>query len=189
MLPDHLKLDLNRRCGDVAVVKIPTLRRILLALGVGVALLVSPAASFAATPAPVADVVPMGDNTFSITRRATNAFSRDTDKLKQLAEADASSYCAAHGKQLKIVSLTSDKPFFSTGYASAKIVFKALNPGEVEKVAVAATDSSAAPYVERPMTTDEMYSGLMKLDELRKKGILTDDEFQAEKRKILNRSK
>ena len=32
------------------------------------------------------------------------------------------------------------------------------------------------------------YSELVKLDDLRKKGILTDDEFQAEKKKLLSKS-
>ena len=165
--------------------KTPALRRILALLGVSVALLCFPTQSLAAAPAPV-EVVPMGDNTFSITRKATNAFSRDTERLKELAKADAATYCAGQGKQLKVVSLTAEKPFFSTGYASARIVFKALTPGEIE--AAAAAPASGA-YIEKPMTTEEMYNDLMKLDELRKKGILTDDEFQAEKRKILNRSK
>jgi hypothetical protein len=42
--------------------------------------------------------------------------------------------------------------------------------------------------VERRLTTDELYNELVKLDDLRKKGILTDDEFQAEKKKLLSRS-
>ena len=45
----------------------------------------------------------------------------------------------------------------------------------------------AAP-VERHLTTDELYSELVKLDDLRKKGILTDEEFQAEKKKLLSHS-
>jgi Short C-terminal domain len=40
-----------------------------------------------------------------------------------------------------------------------------------------------------PLTTDELVSELTKLDDLRKKGILTDDEFQLEKKKILSRSR
>ena len=34
--------------------------------------------------------------------------------------------------------------------------------------------------------TDDLYAQLTKLDDLRKKGILTDEEFQAEKKKILS---
>lgn len=35
--------------------------------------------------------------------------------------------------------------------------------------------------------TDDLYARLVILDDLRKKGILTDEQFQAEKKKILSR--
>lgn len=139
----------------------------------------------------------MGNDTYSITCEAKNAFDRDSDRLKDDATAAANNYCASQGKQMKLVSLTSVVPLFSTGYAKAKIVFKALNPGAPEvanEAAPAAAPAPAfapAPAVEpakRSLTTDDLYVQLSKLDDLRKKGILTDDEFQAEKRKLLSRS-
>jgi hypothetical protein len=130
-------------------------------------------------------VVPMGDNTYSITRAAPNAFHRDTDKLKAEVSDDAAKYCAAQGRQLKVVSLTSEKPWPGIGYAKAKIVFKALSAAELEQAnAPAATEAR-----EKPMSMDDLVYDLTKLDDLRKKGILTDEEFQAEKKKVLNRSK
>lgn len=126
----------------------------------------------------------MGNNTFSITQTATNGFRRDTEKLEADVKADAEKYCAAQGKQLKVVDLTSKMPFFATGYASAKIVFQALTAAEIEQAAAVAPAEAA-----RPSGTVNLYSDLIKLDELRQKGILTDDEFQAEKKKILARSK
>jgi hypothetical protein len=152
------------------------------------------------------DVVPMGDNTFSITRQAGSTFTRSSDKLKSQVQQEASDYCAAQGKMIKIVSLSGKVPTFGLGYASAKIVFKALNPGDPElatglvQVAGQVPISGQAPiYVQVPtyaaapppppapkqLTTDDLYASLMKLDDLRKKGILTDDEFQAEKKKLL----
>jgi hypothetical protein len=152
-------------------------------LWIGLALLCCAAKSPVTPP-----VVPLGDNTYSITREATNAFHRDTDKLKAEVEADAGKFCTDQGKQMKVVSLTAEKPWFSTGYCTAKIVFKAVVPGEPEP-----TSASAAPAVtesaERPTATGDLYSDLLKLDDLRKKGILTDKEFQSEKKKILNRSR
>ncbi len=142
----------------------------------------------AVAKAPVAaTVVPMGDDTFSITREAPNAFHRDTDKLKAEVSEDAAQYCAAQGKQLKVISLTSEKPWVGLGYTNAKIVFKALNAGEVEPTA--ATAETSVEMHEKALSTDELVSALTKLDDLRKKGILTDDEFQSEKKKILSRSK
>jgi hypothetical protein len=155
----------------------------------------------------------MGDNTYSITCEAPNAFHRDLDKLKEDATDAASKYCADQGKQMKLISLTGKVPVFGMGYAKAKIVFKALSPGDPElTMPVAANGSMAAPaaaqamyaappaaYAAAPATyaapaplphlsTDDLYAELVKLDDLRKKGILTDDEFQAEKKKLLSRS-
>jgi hypothetical protein len=139
----------------------------------------------AAKPPAPATVVPLGHNTFSITREAATGFTRDTDPLKAQVQQDAAQYCAAQGKQLIVVSLTDDKPWFSVGFVSAKIVFKALTADEITvSKAAAATEA-----VERPSTTGDLYTDLLKLDELRKKGILTKAEFNAEKQKVLDRSR
>jgi hypothetical protein len=161
-----------------------------------------------ASPPPPPTPVSMGDNTFSITCEAPNAFHRDLDKLKDEATDAASKYCADQGKQMKLISLTGKVPVFGMGYAKAKIVFKALSPGDPELAANGSVAASAAPamyaaaptvYAAAPaayaapaplphLSTDELYSELVKLDDLRKKGILSDDEFQAEKKKLLSRS-
>jgi hypothetical protein len=145
----------------------------------------------------VGDVVALGNNTFSIKVEAKNALHRDVDALRTEANEAAASYCAEHGKELKVVSVTDKLPAFGLGYAYAKITFKALNPGDPELTAapvpapaaggIVYVAAPAAP-VERHLTTDELYSELVKLDDLRKKGILTDEEFQAEKKKLLSHS-
>ena len=143
----------------------------------------------------VGDVVSMGNNTYSIKVEAKNALHRDVDALRTEANEAAASYCAEHGKELRVVSLTDKVPTFGLGYAYAKITFKALNPGDPELTAPAPAAPGGPVYVaapaapvERHLTTDELYNELVKLDDLRKKGILTDEEFQAEKKKLLSRS-
>jgi len=162
-----------------------TLRHLLLPLFACLAVL-----TCAAKPLEPATVVPLGGNTYSISREGKTAFSRDVDKLKEQVQDDATQYCAAQGKHLKVVSLTSEKPWFSLGYIKAKIVFQALDAAEQ---AAAMAPASAAPdavaAVAMPSPTGDLYADLLKLDDLRKKGILTDAEFQAEKQKVLNRSK
>ena len=39
-----------------------------------------------------------------------------------------------------------------------------------------------------PRSTDDVYTRLVKLDDLRKKGIISDDEFNAQKKKILEQN-
>ncbi len=134
-------------------------------------------------PAP-AIVVPLGTGAYSITRTASNGFDRNIEQLKAEAKAEAEKYCASQGKQLKVESLTADKPLFALGYASAKIVFRALDPGEV---ALSDPATSITPS-EKPTPTGNLYNDLIKLDDLRKRGLLTEDEFQSEKKKALGRS-
>lgn len=130
-------------------------------------------------------VVPMGDNTYSITREAGNGFTRDTDKLKAEAMDDAVKFCASQGKQLKVVTTSEEKPLYTLGYAKAKIIFKALDAGDPELT------REPAPLVlsEKPAVAGDLYTELLKLDDLRKRGILTDEEFQSEKKKVLKHSK
>ena len=131
----------------------------------------------------------MGDNTFSLTRTARTALTRDTDKMKEELQADAAKYCAGLGKQLKVVDLTANKPFWGTGYASATIVFKALTSAEIEQANTAALAPASSSVSAHPSMTGDLYNDLTKLDDLRKKGILTEEEFQSEKKKILARSR
>jgi hypothetical protein len=163
-------------------VNTPTLGRLFLAFSVFVACVASaPAAS-------KTSMVPKGDNTFEITRKATSAFNRDVDVLKSEAQDDAAKYCASVGKQMKVISLTAKKPLVSLGYASATIVFKALDAGDPELTGAVAQSGPAPAPRERLSPTGDLYNDLLKLDDLRKRGILTEDEFQSEKKKVLARS-
>lgn len=133
-------------------------------------------------------MAPLGNDTYSITREAKTGFDRDVDRLKDLAKQDAAKFCESQGKQLKVIDLTAKKPFFGTGYANATIVFKALSPGSAE-LAASSGAAETAPTPKQYTNTSDLYNDLLKLDELRQKKILTEEEFQSEKQKVLNRSK
>jgi hypothetical protein len=132
-------------------------------------------------------VIDQGNGTYSITRTGGNVFDRDTEAMAAQAKEDAAHACAAQGKQLKVLDVVIDKPFYTTGYASAKVVYKPVTQEELDAPPPVAAYRTMAP-AESPRTqaTDDLYAQLTKLDELRKKGILTDEEFQAEKKKILS---
>ena len=134
------------------------------------------------------NVVSMGNNTYTVTREATTTFNRNVEELKAQAQEDAAKFCVAHSKQLKVLDVTVNKPVVTTGYISAKVVFKAIDAAEVAAEAAAA--AAPAPTEARAIqSTGDLYTELSKLDDLRKRGILTDEEFQSEKKKILNRSR
>jgi len=165
-----------------------TLGKIFAALSVSAAVTV---ASYASST----KLVAVGDNTYEVTRQASTGFTRNTEKLKAEAQNDAAKYCADHGKQLKIVDVIVDRPFYATGFSSAKIVFMALDAGDPALTAkpvpapIAGLAAGTADGSTGQTLTGDLYSDLLKLDDLRKKGILTEKEFKAEKKKILDRSR
>ncbi|HUJ45381.1 MAG TPA: hypothetical protein VLW52_17430 [Opitutaceae bacterium] len=125
-------------------------------------------------------VVSTGNNTYTITREAVTTFARNTADLKDQVREDAAKFCAAKGKQLKVVDVTAEKPHRLSGSAKATIVFEAV---DAEAPSLAGKPA-AAP--EKPVNVDHLYNDLLKLDDLRKKSIITDEEFQGVKKKVLD---
>jgi hypothetical protein len=134
-------------------------------------------------------------NTFAITRTATTGFDRDVEKFTQEAKEDAGKYCADKGKTLKILSVTSEQPHYGGGYSWAKVVFKALDAGDPALTApepapaLVASGGTTTVTGVLPTYAGDLYAELLKLDDLRKRGLLTDKEFEQEKKKLLKRSK
>lgn len=164
-------------------VKITPLLRILLPLAF---------ISFAHAAATL-HVESLGNDTYSVVCQANNGFVRDTESLKAQALDKAAAYCANLHKELKVVSATTEKPkLMFTGYARAKVVFKALDANDPElhaAMAPASADaaqgatSAAAPI----HSTDALTYDLNKLDDLRKRGLISEEDFQTLKKKIIDR--
>ena len=139
-------LDLRGAAGDVFGVKILPLGKFALTLCMLVAL-TAPAWAHDDKP----EIVPLGNDTYSIKCEGKNAFMRDEDKLRTQVNDAAVKFCADNGKVLKVISVNSKVPMFSTGYAWAKITFKALNPGSPELMpAPAMVVAAPSPAETRP---------------------------------------
>lgn len=146
-----------------------------------------------------ASIVDLGGHTYSSTYVAATTFSRDVDKLIQEARSAAAEFCAAKGRELKVVSITVEKPWMAIGIPKAEVMFKALEPGDptlsepepepVVRKGVKGTKEPGRAAATSAASNDDLYRTLLNLDDLRKKGILTEEEFQAEKKKVLARSK
>ena len=139
------------------------------------------------------NVVSLGNNTYAVTAEASTGFFRHPERLEARARADAAKFCESQGKVLKILSVTTGQPHFGGGFASSKVTFMALNPGDPALTAAPAPAESGEPAVVAPAAapvapTDVLYAELIKLNDLRQKGLITDEEYQAQKRKILARS-
>jgi len=141
----------------------------------------------------------MGANTYIVTRQAATGFS-GAGTLKADAISEAAKFCEAQGKVLKVVAVTEAQPPFILGnFPKAEVVFKALSPGDPElsrqseynsagtqvRVGSSLVDRSEVKVTVDRQESGDAYAKLEKLDELRKKGILTEDEFQKEKARLL----
>lgn len=131
-------------------------------------------------------VVRTGPETYMISR-TEKGFKGSSGVVKAAALDEANRYCESRGKVMKLIS-TSQKdmvPFKSD--ASAEVHFKCLDPNDPELRSSKTTETTEEKRTD-PKQAD-LYGELSKLDELRKKGLLTDAEFQEEKKKLLSRSK
>ena len=140
-------------------------------------------------------IVSVEPNTFIVTRQAATGFS-GTGTLKTKALGEAREYCKQRGLTMKIVAITESQPPYVLGnFPKAEVVFKALPPGHPDLEQPTQFDpyhaqikagEKPAERIEATGDHSDVYDKLLKLDELRDKGILTEEEFQREKKKLLD---
>ncbi len=152
---------------------------LVLLLGL-VCTLLAPALT-AAMPVDLGAIEEIGDGNLRITCTGQSKFSRNTARLKEAAIAEATKYCNARGKQLKIISAAEHKGLYLVGdMPTCTLVFRPVDA--LEAVTSPGPDAPAAAQ-------GDFYATLIKLDDLLKRGIITEEEFKAEKKKILEHLK
>ncbi|RYG89253.1 MAG: SHOCT domain-containing protein [Alphaproteobacteria bacterium] len=148
------------------------MKRILLLLAGAV--LVAPA--LAKDP----EVIQLSADTYMVTyQNHAGIFARDTTTKKKVIET-ASRFAESKGMVLQPISMDfRDVGNGPAQWPSADYTFRLVPKGqESGAVDPAATSTSSNP---------DMYTELLRLDDLHKKGILTDAEFAGQKAKILAR--
>ena len=109
-------------------------------------------------------VVLMGQDTFMVSRQAATGFS-GSGTLKAEALQEASQYCANQNMSLQVINIIEAKPpYIFTNFPKAEVQFRCLDTNQ---------DSG------------DMYTELKKLKDLLDTGIITQEEFDARKKKIL----
>ncbi len=181
----QLILDLAGRPLIYSGVNMKTLGRVIPVCLAGVAILLGSAPIARAAPTGPT-VVSLGDDTYSIFLEANTIFYRKMNNLKAEVLDDAAKFCASKGKQMKVLSVVEDPSIFLMGMISVKVTFKALDAGDPELLAPVPAPAGVGVTVSPAPPKDDFYAILIKLDDLHKKGILTDEEFEAEKKKILS---
>jgi hypothetical protein len=139
-------------------------------------------------------VIPIGKDTFMVSRQAATGFS-GSGTLKAEAFQEASKYCTDLGKSLQVVSThEASPPYILANFPKAEIQFMCLDAKDVElnrpklrKEADSVVEIKANIHTkDASINSTDVYAELIKLDDLRKKGILTDAEFDVQKQKILS---
>jgi hypothetical protein len=100
--------------------------------------------------------------------------------VKRQVSADATSFCAAMNKKFsEKYSIDKERAVFV--WPESTLYFECVEPKQEGSANRAQPKNEA-----EAQQNASIYSELIKLDELRKKGILTEAEFEAQKQKLLN---
>lgn len=134
----------------------------------------------------------MGKDTFmiNITRKGFVTGS----EVKAEAITEANEFCAKQNKKLQIVNADQSdmKPFRADAYAEIQFMCLDENDPELSRPKLNKMPDPVVKIEKEGLTKEQsamqkdIYSELIKLNDLRTKGIISDVEFETQKKKILN---
>ena len=139
-------------------------------------------------------VIPIGQDTFMVSRQAATGFS-GSGTLKAEAFQEASQYCASLGKSLQVISThEASPPYILANFPKAEIQFMCLDAKDAElNRPKLRKDADTVIEIKKDIRTKDesikpkdVYAELIKLDDLRKKGIISEAEFEVQKKKLLS---
>jgi hypothetical protein len=119
-------------------------------------------------------VVQTSPDTYKVSRKSAGGIFTDTAKLRDEVIQEANAFAASKGKIAVQVATHSEHPLVG-GLPSFEYEFRLADKSPAEPVA--------------SEKHGDLYSEVLKLDELRKKNLITDAEFEAQKQKLLNQTK
>lgn len=142
------------------------------------------------------EIVQIAPDTYMISKSSAAGAFANTSALKAEAIREANEFAEKQGKVAVGISAKELRP--AQGFPSFEYQFKVLDKhdpgaratdlGSTSDVVIESSETSRdLRSSEGSRQEPDLYSELMKLDDLRKRGLLTDAEFEEEKRKLLNR--
>lgn len=126
--------------------------------------------SFLITGCSTSNVIPVGNDVYMV---SSSGAGFDTGGVRSNVYEAANKFCDKSAKSLKQVSYESVKGKLASHPPSADLMFKCVSKNNASKKMT-------------PVNKD-IYSELLKLNELKEKGIISEKEFESEKIKILNK--
>lgn len=144
-------------------------------------------------------IVKISPDTYMLAREAHGGIFASAAKLKADVIEDANAFAESQGKVAIPIS-AKEKPMGSgpAQWASFEYQFQVVDKNDPvvrrtqlihnPNIVIQKTDQDAtAPVSAEQEKKVDLYSELLKLEDLRKRGILTDAEFETQKKKILER--
>src|SRR5262245_639439 len=136
-------------------------------------------------------VVQLSPDTYMVSRTDKGGAFGSTSAMKVDAIREASEFAAGQGK-VAIPLHIREMPAAPGSFASVEYQFRVLDKSDPEarRVSVVPRSELAADKADKPESSGidvrpDVYRDLIRLDELRRRGILTEAEFEAQKRKLL----
>lgn len=137
------------------------------------------------------EIIKTADNDYTLTRIDRGGSFDEIANTRQLLIADANKFAASQNKVAVKIAMK-ETPLEMQGYTSVEYQFQLMGKAEsdamtAESAAKPAGNMSGTPAQSGYLAkSGALYDALIKLDELHKRGILTDEEFTSQKKKLLN---
>ena len=151
-------------------------------LGLGAVLLLSACV----TPP---EIVKTADNSYSLSRLDRGGSMGDIAGTRQSLIADANKFAEQKGQVAVKVAMV-DTPTEVPGFTTVEYKFQLMSKEAAATMPIVTSTkmqgAAAASGGNELTRSTAVYDALLKLDDLHKRGILTDDEFTSQKKKILN---
>jgi hypothetical protein len=144
-----------------------------------------------------ADVVPTGTDSYMIAQTSAGGVFKAMSSLKAEVMQRANAFAASKGKVAIPIAAKESPAIPGQRMPSFEYQFRLVNRddpraaggGLVPRADVVIENKIVSPPVSSanvPALRKDIYVDLMKLDDLRKKGLLSDAEFQTQKERLLN---
>ncbi len=136
-------------------------------------------------------VIPVGQDTFMITKQSSTGF-HSASSVKAEIFSEANTYCSGQGKSLQPVSDQGVDGVPGRSYANAELIFRCLLAGDSglsrptrTPVANVRIDQVTKTQEISPRPQEDTYTQLLKLKSLLDSKVITQEEFDEQKRRTL----
>lgn len=142
-----------------------------------------------------APAVPMGNDTYMISQTSAGGIFRSMSSLKTSVIERANAFAASKGK-VAVPVAGKEAPAYPGHMPSFEYQFRLVDKSDPRAeggallprpdMVVEMHQSASGPQGNASSKTTDVYTELLKLEDLRKRGIISDSEFEAQKQKVLS---